>query len=272
MMTVNIQPGSGALITGLAWMMVVSLSACAGSSQSPSSQSVTAGTISNSSTVSSQAVQVQSAQKHGHVSPLGLFKPLKLNELKPLLTDEKAAVPFKTDRAPWETLLKMDESCLSDLEQPNEALALSVYPIGQASDHTRHWVVEFPCMMAAYQGSYRYVLLRQVDSHWSYSPLVFMDAAQAKAGQVQWTELEELVGLPTIDEKKPVLTILSKSRGMGDCGSWTRYQLNVQTGQTTCLEARSQACSNNPDLDEEIIPSQWPLLFSAAHPQSTHNP
>jgi len=57
------------------------------------------------------------------------------------------------------------------------------------------------------------------------------------------------------------LTVFTKARGLGDCGSYVRYAFPA-TGpkRVQVVEARVKGCSDRPPQETVITPDTWPLV------------
>lgn len=130
-------------------------------------------------------------------------------------------------------------------------------------DH--HVVMEFLCSLGAYQGSYQYAVL---------------DMSNPEAYQVKWLTIPQYTfedkaanghvedaltvsGLPEWNDKDSTqFSLFSKSRGIGDCGSVSKYRLtNDYSLELTQVKARDCDNEHMPSEDEEIFPEQWPVVY-----------
>ncbi|WP_017297031.1 DUF1176 domain-containing protein [Nodosilinea nodulosa] len=133
--------------------------------------------------------------------------------------------------------------------QPEAARAGSqVYPLGDRA------LVELECTLAAYQAVYAYVVY-QPDG--TLQPLKLDVFYPNQAGQFDRTSEATVAGLVEFDPKQGLLTVFSKARGVGDCGSLAEYQW---TGSELKLATfRYQECSDSPA--EFVEPSDYPQIY-----------
>ncbi|OKH44643.1 hypothetical protein NIES30_21755 [Phormidium tenue NIES-30] len=133
--------------------------------------------------------------------------------------------------------------------QPEVAQAESrVYRVGDRA------LVELVCANAAYQSVYAYIAY-QPDGSWQ--PLALDGFYPDETGQFVRTSEGTVAGLATFDPEQELLTVFSKARGIGDCGSLADYRW---TGDELALETfRYQACSDSPG--ELLEPADYPQIY-----------
>ncbi|MGG6240537.1 DUF1176 domain-containing protein [Nodosilinea sp. AN01ver1] len=133
--------------------------------------------------------------------------------------------------------------------QPEVAEAESqVYRLGDRA------LVELQCATAAYQSVYAYVAV-QPDG--SLQPLTLDLFYPSEAGPFERTSEPTVGGLTSFDPETGLLTVFSKARGVGDCGSlaeyrWTGNELELAT-------FRYQECSDSPG--EFVEPADYPQVY-----------
>lgn len=137
--------------------------------------------------------------------------------------------------------------------QPETAqLGSQVYIVGDRA------LVELQCALAAYQAVYAYVVY-QPDG--TLQPLTLDLFYPNPAGQFDRTSEATVAGLTTFDPDQQVLTVFSKARGMGDCGSLAEYRW---TGSDLDLVTFSyQACrdSTSDSTADFVDPSDYPQIY-----------
>ncbi len=123
----------------------------------------------------------------------------------------------------------------SDLEAAKRAS--KVYKLAN-----QQYFVVLQCFLAAYQGNYEFLIVnQQPGAKKTVTKLTLTEFVENQAGKVQKVESSSIGGLPTYDPKQRVLTVSSKYRGLGDCGSRAKYQ--VQNGGLKLLEFKAKfAC------------------------------
>lgn len=87
--------------------------------------------------------------------------------------------------------------------------------------------------------------------------LTFTEYDRDTSGKVERSSTTEPAGLLTFNDADKTLTIFSKGRGVGDCGSYTVYGFDA--GQVVVRSARAQPCYDN---EKKWIknPAHWPLV------------
>ncbi|MEX0271472.1 DUF1176 domain-containing protein [Leptolyngbyaceae cyanobacterium UHCC 1019] len=106
----------------------------------------------------------------------------------------------------------------------------------------RKYFVVFQCFLAAYQGNYEFLVVNQQPAaKKTVMKLTATEFRENQAGKMQKVESSSIGGVPTYSPKQGVLTINSKYRGLGDCGSQAKYQ--VQSTGLKLLEFKAKlAC------------------------------
>lgn len=117
-----------------------------------------------------------------------------------------------------------------------------VYSVGNNA-----YLAEVLCFMAAYQGSYDYVLYK--DGQAKRLPFRVFDENGEEL------QVKNLGGLPTYDPTSKTLEIATKGRGLGDCGSLAQYKF--ENNNFKLIEYRAK----NECDGEYIEPDQYPLVF-----------
>lgn len=118
-------------------------------------------------------------------------------------------------------------------------------------------LVELACDRAAYQMAYAYVA---VLPDGGLQPLTLDGFYPDDGGNFQRVSEPTVGGLADFDPNQGLLTIFSKARGLGDCGSLATYRW---TGQGLELDTyRYQECSDNPpEGDSALDPANYPQIY-----------
>jgi hypothetical protein len=116
-------------------------------------------------------------------------------------------------------------------------------------------LVQVLCFLAAYQGAYQYYLYSETDNGPDVNPLTFTTYIVNENGEYEASQERDLGGLPTFDPEQQILTIFSKGRGLGDCGSWAQYQLEGNEFQLLEYRAKDD-CDGN-----YVEPDQYPQIY-----------
>jgi hypothetical protein len=123
------------------------------------------------------------------------------------------------DRAAWYEALGWPEECERSFQPASEQDAgVTIYPLEE-----RISLVEVVCLVAAYQRTQIYLTLDERVSP-ERSRLLEFPTYTLQPGR-SWAaeQVTELMGIPEFDASTHELTLLTKFRGVGDCGSRARY-------------------------------------------------
>lgn len=120
--------------------------------------------------------------------------------------------------------------------------------------NSEQYLVEVLCFMAAYQGSYEYWLYEPATE--AIAPLSFQVFYEDGEGAWQSVQTQPLAGLPTYDPAQQQLTLFTKYRGAGDCGSYANYQW--QGSSFELVEFRAKSDCDGVALDVEDYPVIYP--------------
>lgn len=126
-----------------------------------------------------------------------------------------------------------------------------VYQVGD-----QKYLVQLLCFMAAYQGSYQYVLYESSVNGIQVVPLSLSMFQTDDSGQLVRQDIEQVGGLPTFDPGTQKLTIFTKARGVGDCGSYAQYQW--KGNEFELLEYRAKLDCDGQSVAPETYPQIYP--------------
>ncbi|HZG40901.1 MAG TPA: DUF1176 domain-containing protein [Nodosilinea sp.] len=133
--------------------------------------------------------------------------------------------------------------------QPEVAAAESrVYRMGDRA------LVELVCAQAAYQSVYAYAV-NQPDGSWQ--PLSLDLFYPDETGQFVRASEATVGGLANFDPEQGLLTVFSKARGLGDCGSLADYRWSG--GELELETFRYQECSAT--AEELVDPADYPQIY-----------
>nr|HML56486.1 DUF1176 domain-containing protein [Solidesulfovibrio magneticus] len=110
------------------------------------------------------------------------------------------------------------------------------------------------CDQAAYQGVYAAMETGPGDGP---AKLLRFPTADADGGRVIRREDDSLVGDMQFDETNKTLTVLTKARGVGDCGSYAVYGFDA-AGKPAVRELRARECPKK--AGPYLPPERWPLV------------
>jgi uncharacterized protein len=98
------------------------------------------------------------------------------------------------------------------------------------------------CGMAAYQPPFVVMLFDEAAAG-PGKLLIFKQYDRETSGKVTVIESSDMAGWTEFSDRDKTLTVLTKARGVGDCGSQVTY--SFKNGQAVVVEARAQACHDN---------------------------
>jgi hypothetical protein len=149
--------------------------------------------------------------------------------------------------AAWSARLDWPEDCRP--EAMPEPIALSALPGGDR-------LLLATCRLYAYQAGYRAWRLAGAEA--APLPLLFPFLVEHD-GQATLAWRPELVGLADVEGDR--LTLLTKARGIGDCGEAIAWDLSEPLPVATAYRSRPD-CPDRP-VEADTDPATWPALPEA---------
>jgi hypothetical protein len=141
--------------------------------------------------------------------------------------------------------------CSDSLDLEAAKRASEVHKLGN-----QQYFVIVQCFLAAYQGNYEFLLVnQQPGAKKPITKLTVTEFRENEAGKIQKAEASSIGGLPTYDPKQRLLTINSKYRGLGDCGSRAKYK--VETNKLRLVEFKAKfACDGKLEPYQTLYKGQ----------------
>jgi hypothetical protein len=118
------------------------------------------------------------------------------------------------------------------------------------------YLVHLQCSLAAYQASFEFLTYQKTASGGEFKPMTLTVFNENPSGKPTQENVRTVGGMPTYDPATRSLTIFSKFRGVGDCGSLANYQLKDGEFQLVKYQAKF-ACDGNA-IDPETYPQIFP--------------
>ena len=138
--------------------------------------------------------------------------------------------------------------CNQERDQALSNNSVTIYPLKE-----NQYLVEILCFLGAYQGNYQYLVGKQGETSWQKISFVTF---RHPDNQLKLNNTYTLVGMTEFDELDQILTVESKTRGLGDCGSYVRYQWN-ENANFELKEYRHKSACDGVYLE----PENYPLIY-----------
>lgn len=165
------------------------------------------------------------------------------------------------DRLTWYEKLQWSKECESDfrLASDHEQGGLAFYKISD-----KQYLTRVDCYLAAYQKGMIFMLVTIDGQNISGGQLEKqIYNSETKTVAISTENDGQFLGLDSFDVTTKLLTIYTKARGVGDCGSRTTYA--VQSDALVLIKEEYQSCEDadefhlkNPDAEE--MP-EWPIIY-----------
>jgi len=186
--------------------------------------------------------------KETTVSPAFSTKPA----LKPTTAPNSAM--STAEKAVLNNLLKNSKRlgfCRDSLDLEAAKRASEVYKLAN-----QQYFVMLQCFLAAYQGNYEFLIVnQQPGAKKPVTKLTLTEFVENQAGKVQKVESSSIGGLPIYDPKQRMLTVNSKYRGLGDCGSRAKYK--VENSKLKLVEFKAKfACDGKLEPFQTLYPAK----------------
>lgn len=120
------------------------------------------------------------------------------------------------------TIYQQKESLNLCNEEQDKDLSSDSAKVYQLSE--QEYLGEIICFLGAYQPNYQYFFVLVNDSYDIQIKPIFFTTFKAKNKDLQLTNTRTLTGITNFELETKSLTIETKGRGLGDCGSFAIYQ------------------------------------------------
>ena len=138
-----------------------------------------------------------------------------------------------------------------DSAQPEAAPYSEISKLGD-----RRWLVQFRCFLGAYQGGYEFYLYDSSAAPVQVKSLTLRRYQENASGIRAWSQEREVAGLTRFAPSQQQLSIFTKSRGLGDCGTFARYKL--QADELKLQEYRVKEACDGRFVEPEKYPKIYP--------------
>lgn len=140
--------------------------------------------------------------------------------------------------------------CEDSFEQESASLGSQVYAVDEQTK-----LVQLQCSLAAYQGVYEYYLYSETNQRVQVKPLMLAGYIPNDSGNFEPQETRILAGLPDYNPEEKLLSIFTKGRGLGDCGTFAEYRLVGEKFELQEYRVKLE-CDGN-----YIEPTEYPLVY-----------
>lgn len=162
------------------------------------------------------------------------------------------------DREAWQKILRWpveleEQWRRSRTSNDRDQGGLAFHSLGQ-----RNYLVMIEVHESFYQP--RYVFMHYAESSGTPARLLKLKTYERdddEAGTISTKVSAEVEGVATFDAAKKQLVLLTKGRGIGDCGSFVRY--NITSTRAIPIEARAYGCYDDYSLGI-TNPMRWPRV------------
>lgn len=137
--------------------------------------------------------------------------------------------------------------CNQEKDQALSEKAIKIYPLT-----TSQYLVEVLCFLGAYQGNYQYLLASNQGQ--KLTKINFATFFSHQKG-LKLSNTFTMVGMTEFDPVNQILTVQTKARGLGDCGSYSEYQWQESSFQLKEYRDKSE-CDG-----VYIEPKNYPLIY-----------
>lgn len=161
------------------------------------------------------------------------------------------------ERARWRALLQWPDACEADHASAVRILELTDGRVRAFDLGARRTLVEVGCAHGAYQDTLLYYLH---DAARTPPKTTRLSLPGYEAVDDEWEprELTDAAGEASFDAARRTLTLFTRARGLGDCGSVARYR--VQGDKLALVDFRGRACDGEPEAAPP--PDKWPRVFT----------
>jgi hypothetical protein len=116
----------------------------------------------------------------------------------------------------------------------------------------RTYLIEIMCFLGAYQSNYQYLLFDRTSEEIT---VLNFDTFDNSTDNLKLTNTNTINGLTDFDVTEKNLIVITKSRGIGDCGSFAQYKWT--DNRFKLIEYRYKK-----DCDEIYLPPEnYPLIY-----------
>lgn len=168
-----------------------------------------------------------------------------MNALKYMLEDEKKTSILLSFKQKAKDL----NMCGGEIDENTYLNMSSVYRLNPGK-----YLVEILCFLGAYQGNYQYFIYINREKL-DILPLELETYEINDSGEITSQKVTAISGIPDYNLGAQTLTILTKYRGLGDCGTLAKYKW--QGNEFQLLEYRIKENCDGVYLE----PEQYSLIY-----------
>ena len=158
--------------------------------------------------------------------------------------------------APEEVLKYLQENreslnlCADFYDEAHSQRASEAYSLGD-----QKYLVKMSCSLAAYQESFEVFLYAKTTAGVKVAPLSLSEFVRESSGELTRNEVKSAGGLAEYNPEERSLSIFSRSRGLGDCGTLAEYKFEGEQLELVSYRAKFE-CDG-----KFVEPSEYPLIY-----------
>ena len=176
----------------------------------------------------------------------------------PSPTPAASAAPMTTSNpvAPEEVLKYLQENraslnlCADFYDETHSQRASETYSVGD-----QKYLVKISCSLAAYQESFEVFLYAKTAAGIKVVPLSLTEFVRESSGELTRSEVKSAGGLAEYNPEERSLSIFSRSRGLGDCGTLAEYKFDGEQLELVSYRAKFE-CDG-----KFVEPSEYPVIY-----------
>ncbi len=178
------------------------------------------------------------------VNSLGCQLEAKKSEELVTITPEKKQEIIKIIYSQQKTL----NLCNQERDNKLSKNSANIYRLNNQT-----YLVEILCFFGAYQGNYQYILFDKASSEIRVIDFTTFDSNISD--NLRLTNTNTLTGTAEFDPLSQILILETKTRGLGDCGSFAQYKWH-----NSAFELNEYR--HKPDCDGVYLPPEnYPLIY-----------
>lgn len=204
----------------------------------------------------SQSNAVQTPVATASPTPVATTTPTPAATASPSPAATAAPMTATNPVAPEEALRYLQENreslnvCADFYDEAHAQRASEAHSVGE-----QKYLVKMSCSLAAYQESFEVLLYEKTAAGVEVTPLTLAEFVPEGAGEPTISEVRTAGGLADYNPEERSLSIFSKSRGLGDCGTFAEYKFEGDKLELVSYRAKFE-CDG-----KFVEPSEYPQIY-----------